>query len=97
MACGGDVKLMEGGLAASLNNMQWLSRWPRERASGKNGGNDDGDGEWNGEFEVQMVVMGTALRNVLDVRLKSGREMLANLLKISKIRKLNSMVINRRV
>ena len=61
----------------------------------KEGGNDDG--EWDGEFEAQMVVMGTALQNVLDVRLKSGREMLADLLKISEIRKLDSMVINRRV
>ena len=24
----------------------------------KEGGNDDGDGEWDGEFEAQMVVMG---------------------------------------
>ena len=65
MACGGDGKLMEGGMAANLNNIQWLSRWPWGRASVKKGGNDDG--EWDGEFEAQMVVMGTALQNVLNV------------------------------
>ena len=63
----------------------------------KEEGNDDGDGKWDGEFEAQMVVMGTTLRNILDVRLKPGREILANLLKISEIRKLDSMVIDRRV
>eukprot|EP00578_Thalassiosira_sp_NH16_P010409 CAMPEP_0181108310 /NCGR_PEP_ID=MMETSP1071-20121207/17561_1 /TAXON_ID=35127 /ORGANISM="Thalassiosira sp., Strain NH16" /LENGTH=431 /DNA_ID=CAMNT_0023191903 /DNA_START=55 /DNA_END=1351 /DNA_ORIENTATION=- len=95
-ACGGNIELMEGELAANLDNMHprlvVALQMAAEEGGGKEGGDDDVDGEEGGKFEAQMVALGTALRNVLDVRLKSGREMLADLLKSGEIRKLDSMI-----
>mmetsp|Transcript_25370 Transcript_25370/g.51203 ORF Transcript_25370/g.51203 Transcript_25370/m.51203 type:complete len:401 (+) Transcript_25370:150-1352(+) len=44
------------------------------------------------ELESQMIAVGKALQNVLDVRLRSGRELLAGFLHSGEIRKLDSMI-----
>ncbi len=56
-------------------------------------------GEWNQDendddnnFSNQMVQVGTALQNVLDVRLRSGRTLLTELLNSGEIRKLDSLI-----
>jgi hypothetical protein len=52
-------------------------------------------GEWKDDdedFQKQMVAMGGALQNVLDGRLRGGRELLAELLNSGEIRKLDSLI-----
>ena len=56
-------------------------------------------GEWNQDenyddnnFSNQMVQVGAALQNVLDVRLRSGRTLLTELLNSGEIRKLDSLI-----
>jgi hypothetical protein len=46
----------------------------------------------NTNFETQMVQVGTALQNVLDTRLRSGRTLLTELLNSGEIRKLDSLI-----
>ncbi len=46
----------------------------------------------NTNFETQMVQVGTALQNVLDTRLRSGRTLLTDLLNSGEIRKLDSLI-----
>jgi hypothetical protein len=46
----------------------------------------------NTNFETQMVQVGTALQNVLDTRLRSGRNLLTELLNSGEIRKLDSLI-----
>ena len=66
----------------------WLFSWLEKQEWKVPDSSDDADEE----FEKQMVAVGNALQNVLDVRLKSGREMLAQLLDSGEIRKLDSMI-----
>eukprot|EP00584_Thalassiosira_punctigera_P005090 CAMPEP_0172535598 /NCGR_PEP_ID=MMETSP1067-20121228/7531_1 /TAXON_ID=265564 ORGANISM="Thalassiosira punctigera, Strain Tpunct2005C2" /NCGR_SAMPLE_ID=MMETSP1067 /ASSEMBLY_ACC=CAM_ASM_000444 /LENGTH=411 /DNA_ID=CAMNT_0013320537 /DNA_START=23 /DNA_END=1258 /DNA_ORIENTATION=- len=90
-ACGGNDDAMENAITANLENMHprlvvalqiaaEKGEWKREEE-----GRDSSE-----EFETQMVALGGALQSVLDVRLKSGRELLAELLGSGEIRKLDS-------
>ena len=89
----GNVEAMENSIAANLESMP-----PRlvvalqmavEKGEWKEEDGEDGD---NDGFEEQMIEMGGALQNVLDVRLKGGRELLAELLNSGEIRKLDSLI-----
>ena len=89
----GNVEAMENSIAANLESMP-----PRlvvalqmavEKGEWKEEDGEDGD---NDGFEEQMIAMGGALQNVLDVRLKGGRELLAELLNSGEIRKLDSLI-----
>lgn len=86
----GNTEAMENSIAANLESMP-----PRlvvalqmavEKGEWKDDDNDDE------EFETQMIAMGEALQNVLDVRLRGGRELLAELLNSGEIRKLDSLI-----
>ena len=91
----GNVEAMENSIAANLENMPPRLVVALQMAVEK--------GEWKDvddttetddatEFEKQMVAMGEALQNVLDVRLRGGRELLAELLNSGEIRKLDSLI-----
>ena len=92
----GNVEAMENSIAANLENMP-----PRlvvalqmavEKGEWKEDDNDTTETDDATEFEKQMVAMGEALQNVLDVRLRGGRELLAELLNSGEIRKLDSLI-----
>lgn len=80
---------MENAIAANLPNMHPRLVVALQMAAEK--------GEWKEqdkeeEFQFQMVALGNALQNVLDVQLSSGRQLLASLLDSGEIRKLDSMI-----
>jgi len=92
----GNVEAMENSIAANLENMP-----PRlvvalqmavEKGEWKEDEDDTTETDDAKEFEKQMVAMGEALQNVLDVRLRGGRELLAELLNSGEIRKLDSLI-----
>mmetsp|Transcript_27861 Transcript_27861/g.39873 ORF Transcript_27861/g.39873 Transcript_27861/m.39873 type:complete len:422 (+) Transcript_27861:35-1300(+) len=91
----GNIDAMENSIAANLESMPprlvvalqmavEKGEWKEEDAA-----DDDAESE---EFETQMIAMGEALQNVLDVRLRGGRELLAELLNSGEIRKLDSLI-----
>lgn len=88
--CAGNVEAMENSIATNLENMPPRLTVALQMAAE--------EGEWKdnekdaAEFEKQMVAMGKALQNVLDVRLRGGRELLAELLNSGEIRKLDSLI-----
>jgi hypothetical protein len=96
-ACSGNTEAMENIITSNLDNMHPRLVVALQMAADKE--------EWKGElptaddettdaeeFEQQMIAMGSALQTVLDTRLRSGRELLANLLNSGEIRKLDSMI-----
>ena len=92
----GNVEAMENSIAANLETMP-----PRlvvalqmavDKGEWKEDNDDDNNKEESEEFEKQMIAMGGALQNVLDVRLRGGRELLAELLNSGEIRKLDSLI-----
>ncbi|KAL7528404.1 hypothetical protein ACHAXR_002433, partial [Thalassiosira sp. AJA248-18] len=90
-ACAGNVEAMENAITANLDNMHPRLVVALQIAADKKEwkAQDDDDDD---EFESQMVTLGTSLQNVLDVNLRSGREMLAELLNAGEIRKLDSLI-----
>jgi hypothetical protein len=99
--CEGNTEAMENSITANLENMPprlvVALQMAAEKGEWKEGGNDNDDetsddNSSNEEFEKQMVEMGKALQNVLDVRLRGGRELLAELLNSGEIRKLDSLI-----
>lgn len=99
--CEGNVEAMENSITANLENMPprlvVALQMAAEKGEWKEGGNNDetssdDNNSNNEEFEKQMVEMGKALQNVLDVRLRGGRELLAELLNSGEIRKLDSLI-----
>ena len=92
-ACKGNAELMESELAANIDNMHPRLVVALQMAAEKEEWNEeDEEDEEDGEFESQMIAVGTSLQTLLDTRLKSGREMLADLLNSGEIRKLDSMI-----
>lgn len=99
-ACSGDAEAMEDAVAAELPNMHPRLVVALQLAAERGGWKEEdpvegeGDGQEGGieGFESRMVALGTALRNVLDVRLRSGRETLASLLDSGEIRKLDATI-----
>ncbi|KAL9182923.1 hypothetical protein ACHAXT_004202 [Thalassiosira profunda] len=91
-ACRGDAAAMEDELAANLENMHPRLVVALQLAAEEGSWKGEGDNAGDEEFEKQMVEVGSALAHVLDVRLRSGRELLADLLKSGEIRKLDSMI-----
>ena len=89
-ACKGNAELMESELAANIDNMHPRLVVALQMAAEKEEWNEED--EEDGEFESQMIAVGTSLQTLLDTRLKSGREMLADLLNSGEIRKLDSMI-----
>lgn len=89
-ACNGNTEAMDNTITANLETMHPRLVVALQLAAEKQ--------EWKEEeedtkdFSKQMVTVGNSLQNVLDVRLKSGREMLAELLNSGEIRKLDSMI-----
>lgn len=96
--CAGNTEAMENSITANLENMPprlvVALQMAAEKGEWKEGGNneDETSDDNNEEFEKQMVEMGKALQNVLDVRLRGGRELLAELLNSGEIRKLDSLI-----
>jgi hypothetical protein len=97
--CAGNTEAMENSITANLEKMPprltVALQMAAEKGEWKEGGNDetsDDKNSSNEEFEKQMVEMGKALQNVLDVRLRGGRELLAELLNSGEIRKLDSLI-----
>ncbi|KAL7450409.1 hypothetical protein ACHAWC_002332 [Mediolabrus comicus] len=100
--CEGNTEAMENSITANLENIPprlfVALQMAAEKGEWKEGGNDndetsdDNSSSNNEEFEKQMVEMGKALQNVLDVRLRGGRELLAELLNSGEIRKLDSLI-----
>jgi len=88
----GNVEAMENSIAANLENMPPRLVVALQMAVEKGEWKDEDDAETDEEFEKQMVAMGEALQNVLDVRLRGGRELLAELLNSGEIRKLDSLI-----
>jgi hypothetical protein len=72
---------MSPGLLVALQMAAKTGEWNQDE-------NDDDDNN----FSNQMVQVGTALQNVLDVRLRSGRTLLTELLNSGEIRKLDSLI-----
>ena len=89
-ACKGNAELMESELAANIDNMHPRLVVALQMAAEKEEWNEED--EEDGEFESQMIAVGTSLQTLLDTHLKSGREMLADLLNSGEIRKLDSMI-----
>jgi len=91
----GNVEAMENSIAANLENMPPRLVVALQMAVEKGEWKDEDDTTETDdakEFEKQMVAMGEALQNVLDVRLRGGRELLAELLNSGEIRKLDSLI-----
>eukprot|EP00956_Cyclotella_meneghiniana_P026796 scaffold58775_cov39-Cyclotella_meneghiniana.AAC.1 len=88
----GKSEAMEIAIAADLENMHprlvVALQLAADKGEWKQNDNEDDDAE----FEMQMVALGTALQNVLDNQLRSGRTLLADLLNSGEIRKLDSMI-----
>ena len=101
-SCEGNTEAMENSITANLENMPprlvVALQMATEKGVWKEGGNNENDetsednNNNNEDFEKQMVEMGKALQNVLDVRLRGGRELLAELLNSGEIRKLDSLI-----
>lgn len=85
--CGGNIETMENSIAANLENMPPRLVVALQMAAEKGEWKDDDE-----DFQKQMVAMGGALQNVLDGRLRGGRELLAELLNSGEIRKLDSLI-----
>ncbi|KAL3798299.1 hypothetical protein HJC23_000213 [Cyclotella cryptica] len=88
-ACDGNQEAMENAITADLDNMHPRLVVALQLAADKGEWKEGNDDE---EFEQQMVALGSSLHNVLDTRLRSGRELLADLLNSGEIRKLDSMI-----
>ncbi|KAL7482607.1 hypothetical protein ACHAW6_008347 [Cyclotella cf. meneghiniana] len=88
-ACDGNQEAMENAITADLDNMHPRLVVALQLAADKGEWKEDNAGE---EFEQQIVALGSSLQNVLDTRLRSGRELLADLLNSGEIRKLDSMI-----
>lgn len=88
-ASDGKQEAMENAITADLDNMHPRLVVALQMAADKGEWKEDNDDE---EFEKQVVALGTALQNVLDTQLCSGRELLAELLNSGEIRKLDSMI-----
>lgn len=85
----GSQEAMENAITAELDNMHPALMVALQMAADKGEWKDDESSE---EFEKQIVAVGCALQNVLDIQLRSGRELLAELLNSGEIRKLDSMI-----
>jgi len=85
--CGDNIEAMENSIAANLENMPPRLVVALQMAVDKGEWEDD-----DADFNKQMVAMGEALQNVLDGRLRGGRELLAELLNSGEIRKLDSLI-----
>ena len=85
----GNIDAMENSIAANLESMPPRLVVALQMAVEKGEWKDESESE---EFETQMIAMGEALQNVLDVRLRGGRELLAELLNSGEIRKLDSLI-----
>lgn len=92
--CAGKIEAMENSITANLDNMPPRLAVALQLAAEKGEwkGEQSGDEIDGGEFEKQIVAMGQALQNVLDVRLRGGRELLAELLNSGEIRKLDALI-----
>jgi hypothetical protein len=88
-ASDGNPEAMENAITADLDNMHPRLVVALQMAAEKGEWKQDND---NKEFEQQMVALGSALQNVLDNQLRSGRELLADFLNSGEIRKLDSMI-----
>ena len=88
-ASDGISEAMENAITADLDNLHPRLVVALQMAADKGEWKDD---EEDDEFEKQMVALGTSLQNVLDTQLRSGRELLADLLNSGEIRKLDSMI-----
>lgn len=88
-------KLMEDELAANLGNMHprlvVALQLAAEEGTWKKKKKEDDEFD-DDEFEKQMVSVGLALKSVLDVRLRSGRELLAKLLDSGELRKMDGAI-----
>jgi len=91
-ACSGNVDAMEVEITANLDNMHPRLVVALQMAAEKQEWKEEEADDTDTEFETQMVALGLALQNVLDIRLRSGREMLAELLNSGEIRKLDSTI-----
>ena len=87
----GKSEAMEIAITADLDNMHPRLVVALQIAADKGEWKQETDDE-DTEFEMQMVALGTALQSVLDNQLRSGRELLADLLNSGEIRKLDSMI-----
>ena len=90
-ACSDDTAALENTLTANLDTMHPRLVVALQLAAEKK--------EWkveeedtDEEFAKQMVQVGTSLQNILDTKLKDGRELLASLLNSGEIRKLDSII-----
>ena len=98
-SCSGNTDAIENAITANLDTMHPRLVVALQLAGKKKEWNED-DKEVDGdagssddeEFAKQMVAVGTCLQNVLDVQLRSGREMLAELLNSGEIRKMDSTI-----
>ena len=93
-ACSGETTALENTLTANLDTMHprlvVALQLAAEKKEWKGEGEDtNNDSE---EFAKQMVEVGTSLQNILDTKLKDGRELLASLLNSGEIRKLDSII-----
>jgi len=90
-ACSGDTTALENTLTANLDTMHprlvVALQLAAEKKEWKVEDNDDSE-----EFAKQMIKVGTSLQNILDTKLKDGRELLASLLNSGEIRKLDSII-----
>jgi len=92
-ACSGDTTALENTLTANLDTMHPRLVVALQLAAEKkewkveDTNNDDSE-----EFAKQMIKVGTSLQNILDTKLKDGRELLASLLNSGEIRKLDSII-----
>eukprot|EP00986_Skeletonema_menzelii_P009590 scaffold4394_cov149-Skeletonema_menzelii.AAC.5 len=97
-ATAGNAEAMENSIAANLETMPPRLVVALQMAVDKGEWKEEEDNEENEsddnakEFEKQMIAMGGALQNVLDVRLRGGRELLTELLNSGEIRKLDSLI-----
>jgi hypothetical protein len=88
-ASNGNQDAMVTAITADLDNMHPRLVVALQMAADKGQWKEDDADE---DFEKQMVALGSALQTVLDTQLRSGRELLAELLKSGEIRKLDSMI-----
>jgi acetyl/propionyl-CoA carboxylase alpha subunit len=92
--CSGDTTALENTLTANLDTMHPRLVVALQLAAEKKEWKvveEDTDDE-SEEFAKQMVKVGTCLQNILDTKLKDGRELLASLLNSGEIRKLDSII-----
>ena len=81
------LETMSPSLLVALQMAAKTGEWNEEGADG-----NTGDDDVTLNFAHQMVQVGTALQNVLDNRLVSGRALLTQLLNSGEIRKLDSLI-----